>query len=75
MISAATGAMALLVGSLVLEHGIEYLFAATVLAGVFQILMGMLKLGRFITFLPQLGYDGFCQRAGDTDFYGTAYPF
>lgn len=59
MISAATGAMALLVGSLVLHHGIEYLFAATVLAGIFQILMGMLKLGRFITFLPQPVMTGF----------------
>jgi SulP family sulfate permease len=59
MISAATGAMALLVGSLVLEHGIEYLFAATVLAGLIQILMGTLKLGRFITFLPQPVMTGF----------------
>lgn len=59
MISAATGAMALLVGSLVLSHGIEYLFAATVLAGIIQILMGMLKLGRFITFLPQPVMTGF----------------
>ncbi|WP_281365894.1 SulP family inorganic anion transporter [Paenibacillus phytohabitans] len=59
MISAATGAMALLVGSLVISHGIEYLFAATVLAGIFQILMGMLKLGRFITFLPQPVMTGF----------------
>lgn len=59
MISAATGAMALLVGSLVLQHGIEYLFAATVLAGLFQILMGYLKLGRFITFLPQPVMTGF----------------
>ncbi|AIQ20588.1 sulfate transporter [Paenibacillus sp. FSL H7-0357] len=59
MISAATGAMALLVGSLVIQHGIEYLFAATVLAGVFQIVMGMLKLGRFITFLPQPVMTGF----------------
>lgn len=59
MISAATGAMALLVGSLVLQHGIEYLFAATVLAGLIQILMGTLKLGRFITFLPQPVMTGF----------------
>ncbi|WP_274528642.1 SulP family inorganic anion transporter [Paenibacillus piscarius] len=59
MISAATGAMALLVGSLVLSHGIEYLFAATVLAGILQIVMGMLKLGRFITFLPQPVMTGF----------------
>lgn len=59
MISAATGAMALLVGSLVLEHGVEYLFAATVLTGLIQIGMGMLKLGRFITFLPQPVMTGF----------------
>ncbi|AIQ49431.1 sulfate transporter [Paenibacillus sp. FSL R7-0273] len=59
MISAATGAMALLVGSLVLNHGIEYLFAATVLCGIIQILMGLLKLGRFITFLPQPVMTGF----------------
>ncbi|BCG61065.1 SulP family inorganic anion transporter [Paenibacillus sp. URB8-2] len=59
MISAATGAMALLVGTLVLNHGIEYLFAATILCGIFQILMGVLKLGRFITFLPQPVMTGF----------------
>ncbi|MBT2291081.1 SulP family inorganic anion transporter [Paenibacillus albidus] len=59
MISAATGAMALLVGGLVLQHGVEYLFAATVLAGIIQILMGMLKLGGFITFLPQPVMTGF----------------
>ncbi|KWX89045.1 sulfate transporter [Paenibacillus riograndensis] len=59
MMSSATGAMALLVGSLVLNHCREYLFAATVLAGVLQILMGMLKLGRFITFLPQPVMTGF----------------
>ncbi|WP_275262618.1 SulP family inorganic anion transporter [Paenibacillus tepidiphilus] len=59
MISAATGAMALLVGSLVAEHGIEYLFAATVLTGILQIVMGMLKLGRFITFLPKPVMTGF----------------
>jgi sulfate permease, SulP family len=59
MISAATGAMALLVGSLVLNYGIEYLFAATILTGVIQIIMGMMKLGRFITFLPQPVMTGF----------------
>lgn len=59
MISAATGAMALLMGGLVREHGIEYLFAATVLAGVLQIIMGYLKLGRFISFLPHPVMTGF----------------
>ncbi len=59
MISAATGAMALLMGGLVRDNGIEYLFAATLLAGLLQILMGYLKLGRFITFLPHPVMTGF----------------
>ncbi|WP_426452322.1 SulP family inorganic anion transporter [Paenibacillus sp. S-38] len=59
MISAATGAMALLMVNLVKDHGIEYLFAATVLAGILQWIMGMLKLGRFITFVPHSVMTGF----------------
>ncbi|WP_418303193.1 SulP family inorganic anion transporter [Paenibacillus yonginensis] len=59
MISAATGAIALLVTGLVKDHGVEYLFAAAVLAGVIQILLGVLKLGRFITFVPQPVMTGF----------------
>lgn len=45
MISAATGAMALLMVTLVKDHGLEYLLAATLLTGVFQIFAGFLKLG------------------------------
>ena len=52
MISAATGSMALLMTSLVAKHGIEYLFAATVLTGILQFLMGVFKLGRFFSFIP-----------------------
>ncbi|MEF2967495.1 SulP family inorganic anion transporter [Paenibacillus sp. M1] len=59
MISAATGAMALLMGGLVRDHGIEYLFAATVLAGILQIVFGLLKLGKWISFLPQSVMTGF----------------
>ena len=44
MISAATGAMALLMVTLVKEHGLEYLLAATILTGILQILAGYLKL-------------------------------
>lgn len=44
MISAATGAMALVMTTLVKEHGLQYLFAATVLTGVIQILAGYLNL-------------------------------
>jgi hypothetical protein len=45
MISAATAATAVLMGSLVREHGLDYLLAATVLAGLLQIGMGLLRLG------------------------------
>lgn len=59
MISAATGAMALLMVSLVKEHGLEYLLAATLLTGVIQFLLGMLKIGRFMTFVPHSVVIGF----------------
>lgn len=59
MISAATGAMALLMVVLVREHGIEYLFAASLLTGVFQILIGIAKLGRYIKFVSRSVMTGF----------------
>lgn len=59
MISAATGAMALLMITLVKEHGLEYLLAATILTGVLQILMGMLRMDRFMTFIPHSVVLGF----------------
>ncbi|TYR81207.1 SulP family inorganic anion transporter [Priestia megaterium] len=59
MISAATGAMALLMINLVKDHGVEYLFAATILTGIIQVIFGLLKVGRFMTFLPQTVMIGF----------------
>jgi SulP family sulfate permease len=59
MISAATGAMALLMVTLVRDHGIEYLFAASLLTGVFQILVGVAKLGRYIKFVSRSVMTGF----------------
>ena len=50
MISAATGAMALLMVTLVKEHGLQYLLAATLLCGVLQILFGLLKKAQKSTF-------------------------
>jgi sulfate permease, SulP family len=52
MISGATGAMAVVMVALVAEHGIEYLFAAVLLAGAFQIGAGVLRLGKFIRMVP-----------------------
>ena len=46
MISGATGAMAVVMVALVAEHGVEYLFAAVLLAGLIQITVGLLKLGK-----------------------------
>ncbi len=59
MISAATGAMALLMVTLVRDHGIEYLFAASILTGVFQIGVGLLRLGRYIKFVSRSVMTGF----------------
>ena len=51
MISAATGAMALLMVTLVREHGLQYLLAATVLTGILQIIAGYIKLGSLMRFV------------------------
>ncbi len=52
MISGATGALAVVMVSLVALHGIEYLFATVVLMGLIQILIGILRLGKFIRMVP-----------------------
>ncbi|MCK0106789.1 SulP family inorganic anion transporter [Marinobacter sp. S0848L] len=59
MISAATGAMALLMVTLVKEHGLQYLLAATLLTGVFQIAAGYLKLGSLMRFVSRSVVTGF----------------
>lgn len=59
MISAATGAMALLMGALVRDYGIEYLFAATILTGIIQFIFGLLKIARFMKFIPRSVMVGF----------------
>ena len=52
MISGATGAMAVVMVSLVAEHGVEYLFATVVLTGLLQIGAGVLRLGKYIRMVP-----------------------
>lgn len=59
MISAATGAMALLMVTLVKEHGLQYLLAATLLTGVLQIAAGYLKLGGLMSFVSRSVVTGF----------------
>lgn len=59
MISAATGAMALVMVTLVKDHGLQYLLAATVLTGVLQILAGVFKLGALMRFVSRSVVTGF----------------
>lgn len=59
MISAATGAMALVMVVLVREHGLQYLLAATVLTGVLQIIAGWVRLGSLMRFVSRSVVTGF----------------
>ncbi len=59
MISAATGAMALLMAPLVREHGLDYLLAATILTGVIQVLFGVFKVAKVMKFIPRAVMIGF----------------
>lgn len=52
MISGATGAMAVVMVALVMNNGVQYLFAAVLLAGLIQILFGICKMGKFIRLVP-----------------------
>lgn len=59
MISAATGAMALLIVTLVKDHGLEYLLAATLLCGVLQLLVGYFRLAQLMRFVSTSVVTGF----------------
>ena len=59
MISGATGAIAVVIVSLAQSHGVEYIFATVILAGVIQMTAGLLKLGKFIRLVPHSVMFGF----------------
>jgi len=59
MISAATGAMALLMVPLVKDYGINYLLAATILTGIIQVVFGVLKIAKLMKFIPRAVMVGF----------------
>ena len=59
MISAATGAMALLMVPLVKEYGLNYLLAATILTGIIQVIFGVLKIAKLMKFIPRAVMIGF----------------
>ena len=59
MISGATGALAVVMVSLVMDHGAQYLFATVVLMGILQLIAGAFKLGKFIRMVPESVMLGF----------------
>ena len=63
-ISAATGAMALLMVNLVKDHGVEYIFAAGVLTGILQVIFGVLKLARQMKYVPRAVMMGYINALG-----------
>lgn len=59
MISGATGAIAVVLVSLVKDHGVDYIFATVILAGLLQITAGLLKLGKLMRLVPMSAIYGF----------------
>lgn len=59
MVSGGAGATVVVLIALASTHGVEYLFAAVILAGLIQILVGILKLGKFVRLIPQPVMYGF----------------
>lgn len=59
MISAATGAMALVIVDLVADHGLQYLLAATILTGILQVLFGVFGIAKLMRFIPNAVMIGF----------------
>ena len=64
MISAAAGSVALVLAHLVAEYGIQYLFAATILAGILQVALGSLKVGTLMRYIPKPVMTGFVNGLG-----------
>lgn len=81
MISAAAGAMALVLGGLVRKHGLEYMFAATVLTGIIQIILSFLRAGSLTKFIPTSVMHGFLNALAIliftsqlSSFHGESWP-
>lgn len=60
MVSAGAGSMAVVVVALIRDHGLEYLFAAVLLAGVIQLILGLCRVGNLLKYVPNTVVVGFC---------------
>ncbi len=75
MISAATGAMALLMVTLVKDHGLQYLFATTILTGIVQIIFGVFKLELIYEVCSEICYEWFFKFTWNFSFYSAITAF
>ena len=64
LISAATGSMAMVLVNIVADYGFEYMLAASILAGIFQMIFGFLKVGNLLKFIPKPVLVGFVNALG-----------
>ncbi len=64
MISAAAGSMALVLATLVKDYGVQYMLAATILTGIIQVILGYLKIGNLLKFIPKPVMVGFVNALG-----------
>mmetsp|Transcript_9621 Transcript_9621/g.21365 ORF Transcript_9621/g.21365 Transcript_9621/m.21365 type:complete len:643 (-) Transcript_9621:273-2201(-) len=64
MVAGATGAVAVVLTTLIKEHGVGYMFYAIMLAGLLQMLFGLLKLGSIVRLIPHPVMVGFCNGLG-----------
>lgn len=75
MVTAAAGSVALVIGPMVSQHGVGYILPAVVLAGIIQILFGVLGMARLMRFIPQAVMTGFVNALGILIFFAQVPHF
>ncbi len=75
MVTAAAGSVALVIGPMVHQHGVEYILPAVVLAGVIQIIFGLTRMARLMRFVPQAVMTGFVNALGILIFFAQVPHF
>lgn len=75
MVTAAAGSVALVIGPMVAQHGVQYILPAVILAGIIQILFGVLGMARLMRFIPQSVMTGFVNALGILIFFAQVPHF
>ncbi|MBM7353985.1 SulP family inorganic anion transporter [Lelliottia amnigena] len=75
MVTAAAGSVALVIGPMVAQHGVQYILPAVILAGIIQILFGVLGMARLMRFIPQPVMTGFVNALGVLIFFAQVPHF